>query len=303
MKFDAYLNSLLPTFTKGRMLEDLGCIREELRENTLPPYKSTSETFGRLKFASEWNQKFNAQFTKEINFKYKDNFYTGIYTALQTAYERLDVIESLIQRYYEADDVVRDAMTATRVNLLQILEAISFVTRYARRVLIVSMAYEIDAKNADNAPTYSMSEGEVDWLQSKLRHFLTCLNVVSFAKTNEDFATTIDNLPKAVINGSSYDVLLQTQGVGKIDPMKMGLIPLVLNPIYHVRMAIADWQVSRYKTAQEEKKMLEFRLLKMKLQSQGKADAKLDASIQYTEGRLQELNYKLHKMENEYGAS
>lgn len=68
-------------------------------------------------------------------------------------------------------------------------------------------------------------------------------------------------------------------------------------------MMIADWQVSRYKAAQEEKRMLEFRLLKLKLQSTGKADAKLDQNIEYTEQRLQQLNFKLHKMEQEYGAT
>ena len=303
MKFNTYIGSMLPSFTKGRMLEDLGCIREELRENTLPPFKSSSESFGNLKFDSQWNKKFEEQFKKEINFKHKGNFITGMYTALQTCLERLDVIESLIQRYYNADDVLRDAMTATRINLLQSLEVISFVTRYSRQVLMVALAYEFDAKSADNAPSFNISAGEMEWVTSKQRHFLTCLNVIMKVKNNDEFEKIIDGLPNAVVSEDSYDVILGTQGQSKIDPMQFGLIPLVLNPIYHIRMLIADWQVSRYKAAQEEKRMLEFRLLKLKLQSTGKADAKLDQNIEYTEQRLQQLNFKLHKMEQEYGAT
>lgn len=303
MKFNAYLNSMLPSFTKGRMLEDLGCTREELRDNTLPPFKSTADTFGTMKFESQWNVKFEELFKKEANFKYKGNFISGIYTVLEVCLERLDSLESLIQRYYNADDVLRDAMTATRINLLQCLELISFVVRYSRRILIVAMAYEIEVKSGDNEPTSNITPGEMEWISSKQRHFLSCLNSVMRVKNNEEFEKKMDEIPNAVVNEDSYDVLLQTQGQGKIDPLQMGLIPLVLNPIYHIRMAIADWQVTRYKAAQEEKRMLEFRLLKLKLQASGKKDAKLDQNIQYTENRLQELNFKLHKMEKEYGAA
>ena len=92
-------------------------------------------------------------------------------------------------------------------------------------------------------------------------------------------------------------------GANRTDPFQFGLIPIVLNPIYHVRMAIADWQVTRYKAAQEEKRMLEFKLLKLKLAQTGKKDARLDEQIEYTAGRLDKLNYKLKTMEEQYGTA
>jgi primosomal protein N'' len=50
----------------------------------------------------------------------------------------------------------------------------------------------------------------------------------------------------------------------------------------------------------EEKRMLEFRLLQLKQAEEGKKDAKLQQQIEYTEGRLQKINYKLKKMEEKY---
>ncbi|MOA51277.1 hypothetical protein D3C78_1744100 [compost metagenome] len=85
-----------------------------------------------------------------------------------------------------------------------------------------------------------------------------------------------------------------TVGATKTDPFHFGIIPVRLNPIYYVRMAIAEWQVNRYKAAVEEKRALEYRLLVLK---DGSKDAKIEQEIVYTEGRLQKLNKKLNDME------
>ena len=105
------------------------------------------------------------------------------------------------------------------------------------------------------------------------------------------------------VNPSSVTDIVASVGASRVDPMNFGLIPIVLNPIYHVRMMIADWQVNRFKAADEERKLLEFKLLKMKMTDGGKRDANVDRQIEYTEGRLQKLNYKLMEMEKSYGAS
>lgn len=85
-----------------------------------------------------------------------------------------------------------------------------------------------------------------------------------------------------------------------MDPYHFGLIPIKMNPIYHIRMAIAEWQVARYNAAIEEKRALEYRLLALKASSDGKKDAKLEEAIEYSEARLAKLNYKLATMEEDY---
>ena len=63
-------------------------------------------------------------------------------------------------------------------------------------------------------------------------------------------------------------------------------------------MAVAEWQVNRYKAALEEKRALEYRLLALK--EEREPDARLQQEIAYTEGRLQKLNKKVIDMESDY---
>lgn len=302
MKIEKYLDSLLPTFSRGRLMEDLAIIREELKDNTLPPLKSIANAFGKRKFESQWVKEYDARFQKEVNFRYSGNFFVGMYETLQEMEESIDTVESLINRYY-TEDIVRDAMTILRVNLLQYLETMSFATRYARRIAVAAMSIEVDAVSEKQGVESVCSAGEIEWLTLRREHFFTALSVLSDKKENMEKKFT--EMPDIKVTKESVDQTQAVVGISRVDPFKFGLIPIVLNPIYHIRMAIADWQVTRFKAAQEEKRMLEFKLLKLKLtaSSNPKKDAKLDEQINYTEGRLQKLNYKLKEMEEDYGTA
>ena len=300
MKIDRYLDSLLPSFSRQRLLDDLAVIREELKDNTLPPIKSIATAFGTRKFESQWVADFNTAFTKGVNLRFKGNFYNGMYDVLQIINDNVDAVESLINAYY-ADDVLRDAMTVLRINLLQYLETMSFAVRYARRIAVATMAIEVDAVSEKQGLDTVITAGEVEWLTTRRVHFFAALNTLSAERkvVEERFKA----LPDMTVNADSIANTNSIIGANRTDPFQFGLIPIVLNPIYHVRMAIADWQVTRYKAAQEEKRMLEFKLLKLKLAQTGKKDARLDEQIEYTAGRLDKLNYKLKTMEEQYGTA
>ncbi len=300
MKFERYLDSLLPSFSRQRLLDDLAVIREELKDNTLPPLKSIATAFGKRKFESQWVAEFDAAFKKGTNIKYQGNFYTGMYETLQVVADNVDVVESLINAYY-ADDVLRDAMTVLRINLLQYLETMSFAVRYARRVAVATMSIEVDASSDKQGLETIITAGEVEWLTTRRIHFFAALNSLSIGR--KDVEERFKSLPDMTVNANSIQSTNSVLGANRTDPFQFGLIPIVLNPIYHVRMAIADWQVTRFKAAQEEKRMLEFKLLKLKMAQTGKSDARLDEQIEYTSGRLEKLNYKLKTMEEDYGTA
>ena len=304
MILQKYLDSMLPSFTKARLLEDLACTREELKVNTLPPLKTFSEEFGRRKFKNPWVQAFEDNFEKGISFKHSGNFVVAVHDTLDGALKNIDFIEHLINKYY-ADDVLRDAMTLIRVNILQYLETIAFAAKYSRRLLLAAITSEVhtvDSSAQEASPMLSApNQGEIEWLEKGAPALFQCLNILSMKK--EKLEEEFKEIPDMTVNPSSVTDIVASVGASRVDPMNFGLIPIVLNPIYHVRMMIADWQVNRFKAADEERKLLEFKLLKMKMTDGGKRDANVDRQIEYTEGRLQKLNYKLMEMEKSYGAS
>ena len=74
----------------------------------------------------------------------------------------------------------------------------------------------------------------------------------------------------------------------------------MLNPIYHIRIRIAEWQAAKYQEAKEERSMVELRLLSLKELKSGKDNARLEQQIEYNQERLSKLTAKIGRMEENY---
>lgn len=297
MNLDKYLKTLMPSLEKKDILDDLSNTREEIRKVTLPIYVSLQKEYGRRDFKSEEVRAFAATFDKNVKVGIRGNFFTVILTVLQRAVENTDGIEELVNKYY-ADDVYRSSMTYLKVNLLQYIEALAFMSRYARKLLRWVVQAELTAMGIDSTETVSsLTPAEMEWLVSRQRPFFTVVEILSFEK--KKVIPMLESIPDVLADSQNESYVKRVVGASKLDPLKLGFIPVVLNPIYHVRMAIAEWQVARYQQAQEEKRVLEMRILQLKYLNDGKSDAKLEQQIEYTEGRLGKLNAKLAKMEED----
>jgi hypothetical protein len=300
MKFDDYLGSLLPSFTRQRILEDIEAAREELADNTLEPLKAIARSYGSYKWKSDWVEEFDGAFKHNVKGKYNGNILNGMLHVMETVEENLDLIESLVEREYK-DELFRDAMSILRINILQYVEAMSFAIEYTRRLLVAIMACEVATVNGDTAGETLPTKGEFDWIAMRRESYFTVMNILAVKK--EEVEKRFAELPEVIITKDTFEQTRATVGYAKVDPMSFGLIPLVLNPIYHVRMAVADWQVSRFKAAEEERRMLEFRLMQLKLAVSDKKDAKLEQQIEYTQNRLSKLRYELKEMGEKYGTA
>lgn len=298
MKMKDYISSLLPSFTKTRMIEDLGVVREELRHTTLPAYQTAAKAFANTRFKAQELVKFEEEFKKNVKSRFRGgNSVIIMAQILEQVDKNIDVAERSVNAYY-SDDVMREAMTYLKANLAQYIETVTFVVRYARRHLLFVVSAE-NAATADNPTYFGMTEGEFEWLRVQRYNFFQALCVMGGFKP-EEVEKNFKEIPDIVLTKDNASVIEKTVGLQKVDPFQFGLIPVWLNPIYHVRMNIAEWQVKRYKAAKHEKETIELRLLQLKHQQSGKTDARLQEQIEYNEGRLQKLNYELKEMEDAY---
>ncbi len=71
------------------------------------------------------------------------------------------------------------------------------------------------------------------------------------------------------------------------------------NPIYHIRLAVADWQIASYNKRKEDKKTLELKLLYLKSISNNEENPKLEKQIQFYEKRVAKLAYNINQIEEE----
>ena len=143
----------------------------------------------------------------------------------------------------------------------------------------------------------SLSPAEIEWLNANFLSFCTALNVVS--GNPQQVKKQIDNIPDIIITSENATTLPSTMGEARLDPFQMNLITVRMNPIYHIRMFVAEYQADRYKAAKEEVKLLQLRKLNLEKLADGKPEAHIQKEITYMETRIQGLNFKIAKMEKE----
>ena len=298
MKLTQYISSLLPGFERSELLSDVRLLSKELVEITIPPFEAAAPIYSKWKFQSKFAQDFAKEFDRNTKTEFRGNYVEVLTGTLVRAQENLDVIERLIEKNF-AQDIMRDGLTYMKANILQYLESITFLAKYSRKVLLLTHSSETNMREKrDDRAGKEMTPAERDWLQVNRASFFAVVNIVSGKP--KDVETTLAGVPDIIINPDNAQNVLATVGARKLDPYHFGLIPIKMNPIYHIRMAIAEWQVARYNAAIEEKRALEYRLLALKASSDGKKDAKLEEAIEYSEARLAKLNYKLATMEEDY---
>lgn len=291
MKFANYLSSLLPSFSRDQLMEDLDTVADELRTHVIPPYKVAAKEFGSDKFFSPDAIASDELINKKLDFKYKGNHISGILVALENADTLIKLLQTMVDEEF-ALDVTQAGLNTLRVNIMQLVEILGFTTRYARRHLNYILVAE-SCHHSGKTVSDSFSAGELGWLKAGRDAFINGINVIALPR--KDVETKFKEIPNVLVNAESIETSQQLLGKDKTDPFQMRFIPLVLNPIYHVRIRVAEYQAAKYREAKEERGILELRIMLLKEQRAGRENAKIEKQIEYNEGRLQKLVFKLEQ--------
>lgn len=297
MKIPHFLASLLPTFSKDRIIEDINITQSEIVQVTHPAYAIAAPDFKSHKFTSEHLKMYLGTFERHI--KGKGNFIVNIEAGWRPILENLEETKRVIEAVYN-DDVAGSGSTYLKANLLQFVELCGFVSKYARKMLIYVYAAETE-KYPESGTVFSDSvkAGDQDWLKANMQNFCTAWNIC--VTPVDKFKKAIHEIPDIVVKQESADAMSATIGDKKLDPLGMKLIPVWLSPIYHIRMMVAQWQTERYHEARAELQLLQLHKLHLEKLRAGKPDAALKQQIEYTENRIQKISTKLRDMEEDAG--
>lgn len=289
MKIENYVRSLLPSFEKVKIKEDLRNLQEVIDGKTLTPYKSASDFFNKdYKFQSRQMQEFQDMSQRSVKHRAK-NVILLSKSALEQSNKNLSVIIDLVDEHY-SNDVVKDGLTYLKVNLLQYIESLNFMSAYARRLLL--MAYALEAN-----PKLTIDKGmsrDLRWLEKNFSNYLVCVKAALLSE--RDFKKKLDDIPELIVEEESVGTVRATAGADKVDPMGFGFISVKMNPIYHLRSLWSRFQIHRLRLAQDEMEQMEFRLAHLRNKREGKADPKLEETIERYEIRIEKARYELEEM-------
>lgn len=297
MKIPQFVTTLLPSFSKSRIIEDLNVTRGEIRQFTHPAYAIAAPDFRNHHFKSDHVKPIADVFARSV--KGGKDLVGTIEKGFKQVLLNCDELEHAIEQYY-SDDAAGAGMTYTAANLLQLAEVFGFVSRYARKLLIFIYAAETEKyPEAGTVFSESIVPADIEWIRQNIVAFTTCWNIAT--QPSGELKKHISEIPEIMVRSDNSKLLEQTQGEKKLDPFNLKFIPVWLNPIYHVKMFVAEWQTTRYHEAQEELSLLQLHRLHLEKLKAGKPDASLQQQISYTENRITKLTNKLRDMEKANG--
>jgi hypothetical protein len=295
-----YVLSLLPGFSKDRVLEDCRLTRTEIQQYTVPAYEAANDIMRRRGYESAQLTDKAATFGRHVKLDRGENMMTQIGKSFKPALENLDQIEKLIDQIY-SEEVVGGGVTYLKANLLRYVECLAFASKYARKFLNYYFICETAHADSENSPVVSeaLQPAEIDWLNANFLTFCQALDIISI--NGATLKKSLDAIPDVVVSPENLKTMSQTHGSNKLDPLTMGLLPVWLNPIYHIGMRVAEWQVKRHELAKEELKTVQLRVYNLQRIADGKPDANVQKQIDYYQRRANDLTFKIAKVEQQNG--
>jgi hypothetical protein len=239
---------------------------------------SLIENSGILKNLNMFSE-LKAKNNKDLLIKIKD-----IFTDIEKSYkDMLAVIENNL-----SDVITNTASTPKDAAILKVVSDIG-----SMNIFIMDLLYSV-IMDKENSMLPSIKLKSVE---ANTPEFIKCIKYYG-----KNFSKVVKDLPKVsstVINindgkESMLSGLLSHAGVLLTLPHTQGFTN---NPIYHIRMWMIDREIVKYESLKDRKKMIELRLLELKLDEQGESDTKLQKQIQYYEEKLNKLEYEIAKLE------
>lgn len=295
MKLKEYLKQLMPRLQRSELEENVGKLHAELTDTVLPGYEDAAEFFGNRKFKSKWVDQFDDLFKREFKVKYKGNFIVGINSTLPLLMDNLNAIQRLMDKTEPSWS--KDAVSLLGVNLLRAVDQLNFLAQYARRLLNVALAMEMNLAEGKDEK-FDIQKNEIEWLNVNKTMFIGGYTILTMKRA--DLERRLQEVPNVVVGEENADMIEGNLERPKVDPLGLGLIPLQINLFYHIGRFIAERQAARYKSAIAERDAIQMRLVYLRQLEQSSADPILRGEIEVAQGRVEKLNYTIKEMEEKW---
>lgn len=293
MKILKFVKALNPVFERKEVMAVLNELSTELKEHTLPIAHDVQEAFSGKSLKSKYAQ--NTTNALRRHARFQGSGLELVVSSLETLEGNVSVLEKEVKRLFSFQFSTEN-ITYDRANILRYIETASFYVRYTRKFMLRLVAEE--ALAIGNATKMDWSKAERAWIDNGLKDWAAILPVV--ALNEQQLKQRLSQASNALIDATTHDTAMSTLGRTKIDPMHLEGFSPMSNPIFSLGKAVVEYKVKRFQAAKEEHQALQLRLQELReLQDEGKASPKLQKLIQHTEGRVEELDYRLTKQQEE----
>lgn len=297
-----YIKSLLTRLSKDTIMEDIRITKGELQLGVIPAYDAADKYFSTSKLKSEAVLDLSNVFYRNYNgIKTRGgrtNIISTVNSVISNVLDNLNTVDTQLDDTLE-HDVIKDGLTAKKAILIRAAEHISFISGYSIDLLNYIYYHEslsLLPKDNDNDSENVLTKAQIDYVETNIIAFAGVLS--TYGIVNSEFVELLDKVPDVILNIKTAGPLSSVYSEKSIDPYGNYLIShFDSSPIYHIRLAIVEWQSRRYKLFKDKKRMLELRLLHLKMINEDNPDPKVEYEINYIQNRIEGLEYKMKKIE------
>jgi hypothetical protein len=289
MKITTYIQQQISSmFGKSGLLEDLRFARTQFTQMQ-DVLVRTDKMFG-SKFKSDEMRKVQSTFAGVVKGAGGKGVFGYLATNIGNITATIDALEAIVQGEFE-DKIAAKGLNYRKANLVQLVDAITFASRFTIKLFTYALKSEIaaarDEKKMEPIPTTDMIPAEIEWFTKGLLPFCSAIAVLT--KPAGEMVDRLDQIPDILADDTNYSNLKNTVGEAKIDPFMFSISNFAWNPIRRLRMHAVEAKVARAKEAETELQMAKLRLMQMERARQGKEDPALEREISYLQSLTEDL--------------
>ena len=200
-------------------------------------------------------------------------------------------LEDLVNKHLS--DVITDkTATVKDVAILKLVTDINSLTVFIQDFLYLIL---IEGKNENT----DLPKIKLVQIKESTGSFSSILNAYG-----KDFNQTIDAISKLPSNSMYIDdskISMLEKLVSKfttkvVVPNTNGFTG---NPIYHFRMWRVDAEIAKYESLKEKRKLIELKLLELRIQENKEENSNLRKQIEYWENKLSTTEYEISKIQDD----
>jgi len=294
MNINAYVKSLKGVTTKDEVLNALDAVQQDLSTKVTPIVSTAAAAFKTIKPKTETVLGYEERYREAFRLGRNASVVEDLKDRLHAVQKNLDLLGQEIRKTMP-ETVAQSSIDHRSAVMMQLVDNASFLNRFCRRFIEAITIYETEAVGMyEDYQKDNLTKGEAAWVENNFPFFLEVLEALSDAQFKKKF----DEIPSVKVDPDSDDNNALF-GRLKMDPFKMGFIPVSLNPFFHIGKWIVEFQAWRYKEAQDDLRRTQQRILLLEEAKQGKSNPQIEKELKIQRDKAEGLTYRINKAEEE----
>lgn len=296
-----FIKSLMPSLSKSDIESDLEATLSSI-DLVLSVYSQMAEVQEVTKFKAKLNKDLVTEFYKELSksgMKKMPSSNKLFAKDMVTLFTDVKVNAAVIQKgVQEATNevVVTHALTALRANSIRAVGHLYFLSRYALDLANLFYIEEAQEAGMDYSAGSTLNKKQRQMLTENMWIFARLIGV--YGEKGDSLQERMGALTPAVLPKDASDEVLSVYGIDKVDILSTIPDNFIGSPIYSVRLVFAQWEADRYAQLKDKKRLLELRVLHLRLLSEdGQSSPAMEKELGDLQQRVTDIDYKIAKLE------